>query len=53
MVVFEPITKIQKDFLNYLFFGYFLLVFKKLKIFKFFTACSACVGILLPHAQHA
>jgi hypothetical protein len=59
----KPFASFQIDFLKSLLFGYFLLVLKNLKMFSFYrmlsmrrhfvTACSACVGILLPHAQHA
>ncbi len=64
MVVFEPICKFQKRFFKIFILWVFFTCFKKIRKFlvfyrmlslssHFVTACSECVGILLPHAQHA
>ncbi len=53
MVVFEPICRCPKQFFKIFTLWVFVTYFKKFEFFQFSTACSACVGILLPHAQHA
>jgi hypothetical protein len=62
LLFLNPFASSKNDFKSLL-FGYFLLVLKNSKLFSFYrmfslrshfvTACSACVGILLPHAQLA